>query len=375
MRIAHPRMGAFGGVTVNIANQQAKIATMNPRLQLDLFLYPGAMAGTVLSLIDLVRSVNMVARLQQADAGPVIAWRLLDAQAQPLSLTDALFGCYQSSASADAPGPGTQRACFVPPLHAHNVPMVRQESARWPALTAYLGQAFDEGHQVATVGNGAWPLARSGRLGGRRLTLPWFYLAAFAQDFPDIGLAAEHPTLADGPLLSASGTQALTALGLELIASATDAELAQACGNAFRHDSERQRMTAQAAAHIPSTRDSVLARAIDWMNAHLDQPYRLDEVALAAAASPRTLLRHFQQVLGMTPLDYLRRLRCKRARILLEITLDSVPTIAEACGYADPAAFRRMFIRHEGLTPSQYRERFALRASRERWKVEDPAML
>ncbi len=106
------------------------------------------------------------------------------------------------------------------------------------------------------------------------------------------------------------------------------------------------------------------------MNAHLERPYRLNEVAEAAAVSPRTLLRHFEQVLGHTPLDHLHLLRCRRARVLLEITLDSIPAVAEACGYADPAAFRRVFMRHVGETPSRYRERFALRSSRARWQVE-----
>ncbi len=343
------------------------------RLHVDLFLYPGALAGCVLSLIDLFRGVNTIAQLQQADATAVMGWRLLDAQSRPLSSADALLGPYQDGGGE--PGPATQRACLVPPLHAHNVPMLREQAARWPTITAYLGQAWDQGQQLVTVGNGAWLAARSGRLGGRRLTLPWFYLAAFEHDFPGIGLAPEQPILADAPLLSASGMDTLTMLALELVKDAAGAELARACDNAWRHDPERQRMTAQSTAHIPSTRDSVLARAIDWMNAHLGQPYRLDELAFAAATSPRTLLRHFQQVLGMTPLDYLHRLRCKRARILLEITLDGVPTIAEACGYADSAAFRRIFMRHEGLTPSQYRQRYALRASRERWKVEDPGAL
>lgn len=106
------------------------------------------------------------------------------------------------------------------------------------------------------------------------------------------------------------------------------------------------------------------------MEAHLDQPYSLDRLAEAASVSTRTLLRHFQQELSQSPLDHLHGLRCARARVMLEVTLESVPSIAVACGYADPAAFRRIFVRYTGMAPSEYRKRHALRAPRRRWRVE-----
>ncbi|HSV51446.1 MAG TPA: helix-turn-helix domain-containing protein [Burkholderiaceae bacterium] len=346
---------------------------MPRHLHVDLFIYPGAMAGTVLSLIDLFRTANMMVRVRQAQADALVSWRLLDVNAKPLLPGSGLFDEFLSDGLGDGPVPANSvQATFVPPLHAHNIPAVREAAARWTGITAYLGAALDQGQHVATLGSGSWLLANSGRLNGLSITLPWFYLGGFRSDFPEVGLAPEHSYLADGPVLTVSGMDAVASLGQGLVALVAGDELNQAFDNAFRHNPERQRMTAQAAAreHIPSTRDSVLARAIDWLHAHLERPYRLEDLAHAAATSPRTLLRHFRQVLGMTPLDYLHRLRCKRARILLEITLDSVPTIAQACGYADPAAFRRIFARCEGMTPSQHRDRYALRASRERWKVE-----
>ena len=78
----------------------------------------------------------------------------------------------------------------------------------------------------------------------------------------------------------------------------------------------------------------------------------------------------FQEALGHSPLDHLHGLRCQRARVLLELSLDGVPAIGEACGYADPAAFRRVFRRETGVSPAQYRQRYALRSPRVRWKVD-----
>lgn len=362
------------------APQRPPIRAAPAHLHVELLLYPEAMAGTVLGLIDLFHTANMLARVRRADAPPLVSWRLLGPDAQPLGTPPNGLA---NSFLRDSPAPPPERrhaalshACFVPPMHAHNVPGLRDIAARWPALSRHLASAWDAGRTLVTMGSSAWFAARSGRLGGRRMAVPWFCLGGFRSDFPDIVVADAQAISADLPLLSATGSEALVALGLRLLEPVAGAELAQSFENALRHNDQRQRMTLQAAqqAHIPNTRDSVLARAIDWLQQHLDQPYRLDALASAAATSPRTLLRHFQQVLGMTPLEHLHRLRCQRARILLEITLDSVPTIAQACGYADPAAFRRIFARCEGMTPSQYRERYALRSSRARWKVEDPRL-
>ena len=109
------------------------------------------------------------------------------------------------------------------------------------------------------------------------------------------------------------------------------------------------------------------------LQAHVGEPYRLRAVAEAAAVSERTLLRHFRQVTGRTPLDYLHMLRVERARMLLEVTLHGTQSIAEACGYSDAAAFRRLFARAMQMSMSEYRQRFALRTRRRYWRMEDHA--
>ncbi|VEB42565.1 L-rhamnose operon transcriptional activator rhaR [Chromobacterium violaceum] len=73
----------------------------------------------------------------------------------------------------------------------------------------------------------------------------------------------------------------------------------------------------------------------------------------------------------MTPLDYLHKLRVERAKLLLEVTTLDLAGIMEQCGYDDPSAFRRLFRRQTGLTPTAYRRAYALRASRQRWRAHD----
>jgi transcriptional regulator GlxA family with amidase domain len=357
----------------NIAMPRSSVTPATaPVFRIDIPLLPESAVGNALQFIDLLRGANLLAGLRGGAGSPRLAWRLLDAQGKPLPHQPGPPAAYMLPAVAPSDGPA--QAWFIPSFHAADIPAIRDLAARHRALSRQIGIALDAGHKVLTVGNGAWLAAQSGRLQGRRGCLPWFYLAGFERDFPAVVLDAGHDLTDDGPWLSCALPYSLGEMAIALVRHALGDALSQTCASVLRPDHDRARAALQANAqqHIPATRDSTLARAIAWMGNHLDEPYSLARLAEAAAVSPRTLLRHFQQELSRSPLDHLHSLRCARAKVLLEVTLESVPSIAVACGYADPAAFRRIFVRYTGMAPAEYRKRHALRAPRRRWRVEVP---
>ncbi|HEX3139798.1 MAG TPA: helix-turn-helix domain-containing protein, partial [Rhizobacter sp.] len=72
----------------------------------------------------------------------------------------------------------------------------------------------------------------------------------------------------------------------------------------------------------------------------------------------RSFIRRFKAATGQAPGAYTQALRIASAKEMLESGKVPVALIAEKVGYADLAFFRRLFKRHTGLTPSDYRERF-----------------
>ena len=137
---------------------------------------------------------------------------------------------------------------------------------------------------------------------------------------------------------------------LRVLGHLHDPDLAQTVARLLIHQPERQQWVPELVSQrwLGKTADSPVYRAIGWLQAHVGEPYRLAAVARAAAVSERTLLRHFRQVTGRTPLDYLHRLRVERARMLLEVTLHGTQAIAEACVGWDlddkfgPAAIKKL---------------------------------
>jgi AraC family transcriptional regulator len=99
-----------------------------------------------------------------------------------------------------------------------------------------------------------------------------------------------------------------------------------------------------------------LAKAIDYMEAHLEEPLELAAIAGAAGLSPSHFARQFRTAVGVAPHQYLMQLRTERAKRLLSETTQPVVDIAFACGFANQEHLTRLFKRFCGVTPAAYRK-------------------
>jgi transcriptional regulator GlxA family with amidase domain len=89
----------------------------------------------------------------------------------------------------------------------------------------------------------------------------------------------------------------------------------------------------------------------------------LTKMAKTAGLEMRTFMRRFKKATNLKPTEYCQRLRIGKAREMLESTNHSVERISWAVGYEDPTSFRRIFHRIMGLSPSDYRSRFAVKVT------------
>jgi transcriptional regulator GlxA family with amidase domain len=108
--------------------------------------------------------------------------------------------------------------------------------------------------------------------------------------------------------------------------------------------------------------DVAVRRAARYLRAHATEHVSMRKACRELAVNERTLVRRFRAVLGMTPLTYLQSQRVARARDLLQRTTLPLERIVTECGYEDVSSFRKLFNRHVGMTPREYRSRFATAA-------------
>ncbi len=108
--------------------------------------------------------------------------------------------------------------------------------------------------------------------------------------------------------------------------------------------------------------DEDLARAIAFIRTHATSPIQVADLLRAVPLSRRSLDRRFQETLGRTPAEEIRRVRLERARQLLADTDMPVPKVAFTAGFTSREYFAQAFKREIGLSPRQYRNRIQARA-------------
>jgi transcriptional regulator GlxA family with amidase domain len=92
---------------------------------------------------------------------------------------------------------------------------------------------------------------------------------------------------------------------------------------------------------------------------HIDEPLPVERIAAQVGMSPRTLSRWCREHLRESPAELVRKLRVDEAKRLLEETSLPMKDIAVRSGLCDSSTLWRGFIEHLGVTPAEYRQRFA----------------
>ncbi|MCK0151181.1 GlxA family transcriptional regulator [Marivita sp. S6314] len=221
-----------------------------------------------------------------------------------------------------------------------------------PHMRRALQAAARKADRVFGLDAGAWLLASSGLLKGRKATIHWDILDAFSERFLDV--TVEHATwIADRDVLTCAGASATLELSRHLIAEDISPAIALDVDGLFTPPVRSET--------LPAVRDSLVARATRLMRENVEAPLRLDHLADALNTSPRTLTRRCQSALGMTPGQLCRHIRLSAARHLVESSTLSISEIAVRCGYEDPTALTRAFRTRFGAAPRAFRGETAIK--------------
>jgi transcriptional regulator GlxA family with amidase domain len=230
------------------------------------------------------------------------------------------------------------------------------ETKRFPSLESAARRLHRGGLAVASVSTGSFLLARAGLLTGRRCTVHWDYADSFREAFPDVDLLNDL-FVVDGRILTCAGATAALDMMLELIQCHHGRELARQIADQFLHGgirgaTEGQRQVLLGAA----VRNSMIQRAVQRMEATVEEPVSPARLARELGISQRQLERLSKRYLGCTPAKFHAQLRLQRARRMLRQTELSVAEIAIACGFVSLSHFAKAYRRQFSLSPRQDRQ-------------------
>lgn len=233
------------------------------------------------------------------------------------------------------------------------------------ALVRALVQAHDAGARIASICSGAFVLAATGLLDGKRATTHWLAAPLLAKRFARVRVDANVLFVDEGQVLTSAGAAAGIDLCIHLVRRDYGAAVAARVARLSVVAAERDGGQAQFIEHRSPDDQGSLTRLFDWIEEHVHQAITIDELARRAKTSPRSLTRRFNEQTGTSPLQWITRARVRRAKILLETTTLSIDRVAEHAGFRSASALRTHFQRVTGASPVAYRAAFR-RASGER---------
>ncbi|MEV7420276.1 helix-turn-helix domain-containing protein [Streptomyces sp. NPDC089919] len=227
------------------------------------------------------------------------------------------------------------------------------------AVLDALIAAHRRGARLAGISTGAFALAATGLLDGRRATTHWHYTRALAEQRPLVRVDENVLFVDEGTVLTSAGA----ASGIDLCLHILRRDLGVAASNhaARRLVAAPYRSGGQAQyvpRSVPEPLGERFAATREWALHRLGEPLTLEVLARHAAVSPRTFSRRFAEDTGYTPMQWVMRARIDMARELLERSERGVEQIAADVGLGTGSNLRLHFTKILRTTPSEYRRTF-----------------
>ncbi|WP_250563324.1 GlxA family transcriptional regulator [Sphaerisporangium fuscum] len=226
-------------------------------------------------------------------------------------------------------------------------------------LVTALRRAHDAGARMVSLCTGAFALAEAGLLDGRRATAHWMHTAQLAERYPKVEVDDSVLYVDDGDVLTSAGLTAGLDLCLHLVRRDLGANVANQLARRMVVPAHRPGGQAQFVdLSVPVADSGGLGPVLEWVRGRLDRPLTVEDMARRAAVSPRTFYRRFHSATGVTPLQWLLNQRLARAQSLLESTDLPVEKVGELSGLGTANNLRHHFLKHVGVSPSDYRRAF-----------------
>lgn len=216
-----------------------------------------------------------------------------------------------------------------------------------------------QGTEIASLCVGAFLLASTGLLNGRKCSTHWAFGNEFANTFPEVTLVDGGIITDDQGLYTSGGANSYWNLLLYLVEKYTDRDTAILAAKYFAIDIDRE---SQAAFTIfngqKDHNDEEIKRVQEYLECNYQEKIGVDQLADQFALSRRSLERRFKKATNNTVVEYMQRVKVEAAKRDFEKSRKNINEVMYDVGYTDSKSFRSVFKRITGLTPIEYRNKY-----------------
>ena len=227
------------------------------------------------------------------------------------------------------------------------------------AFIPWIVQQYNQGSEVASLCLGAFLLASTGLLKGRKCATHWMAENNFRRMFPDVSLVTEKIITDEKGIYSSGGAFSYLNLILYLIEKYTGRDMAVLAAKVFAIEIERSNQLSFTIFQGQKGHDDeTIRKAQEFIEKNYHEKITVDQIASMLALGRRNLERRFRKATSNSVVEYIQRVKIEAAKLSLESSRENVNDAMYKVGYTDPKAFRVSFKKITGLSPLQYRNKY-----------------
>ncbi|MCF8255713.1 MAG: helix-turn-helix domain-containing protein, partial [Bacteroidia bacterium] len=226
-------------------------------------------------------------------------------------------------------------------------------------LLPWIKEQYAKGAEVASLCVGAFLLASTGLLDGKKCSTHWGFQNEFREMFPEVTIMDGAIITEEHRIYSSGGANSYWNLLLHLVEKYTDRETAILASKYFAVDIDRESQTAFAMFQGQKNHaDAEIKKAQVFIEKHFQEKITVDELAEKVSLGRRSFERRFKQATNNTVLEYILRIKVEAAKHRFESSRKNITEVMMEVGYTDTKAFRTIFKKNTGLTPIEYRNKY-----------------
>ncbi len=245
---------------------------------------------------------------------------------------------------------------FIPALFGN----MQQAIAQNKVLIPWINEQYKKGAEVASLCVGAFLLASTGLLNGKKCSTHWGFSSEFRELFPAVELVDGSIVTEENRIYSSGGANSYWNLLLHLVEKYTDRETAILASKYFAIDIDRNSQAAFAMFKGQKEhKDEVIRKAQEFIEQYIHERISVESLADQYGVGRRTFERRFKTATNNSVLEYIQRIKIESAKRCFESSRKNINEVMYDVGYTDTKAFRTIFKKITGLTPLEYRNKYS----------------
>ena len=227
------------------------------------------------------------------------------------------------------------------------------------ALIPWIIDQYEKGAEVASLCVGAFLLASTGLLNGKKCSTHWGFQNEFRALFPDVELVDGNIITEEHRIYSSGGANSYWNLLLHLVEKYVDRATAILAAKYFAIDIDRDSQSAFAMFQGQKNHgDEAIKTAQEFIEHNIQEKIIIDELADMVALGRRSFERRFKLATSNSVLEYIHRVKIEAAKRSFESSRKNINEVMFDVGYTDTKSFRTVFKKITGLTPIEYRNKY-----------------